>query len=257
MFQSASKLSTVLEKSTMENSTTETPNALEHVHDTLRDRILSGELVPGQTVSQASLARELGVSRSPIREACRILEAEGLVESRANYRVRVTDLSVGDLEEIYASRIVLEALALTRRLPTLRTAELDQMAAALADMRVAAARRDYGEFTVPHDAFHSFLIVEVGLRLTNNLAKLNDHAQRYRRVYTTQTPMAWNLVVEQDERIFEAIRAGDTATARVELGMHLGATALATISLLNPMHDPVLVKAALGQIDCRPQEGHM
>jgi DNA-binding GntR family transcriptional regulator len=189
-----------------------------------------------------------------VREACRTLEAEGLVDTRANYRIRIADLSVGDLEEIYACRIVLESLALTRRLPTLGDAELDQMGAALSAMRGAALHRDYGEFAVPHDFFHSFLIADVGKRLTKNLARLNDHAQRYRRVYTTQTPMAWDLVVAQDERIFAAITAGDASTARVELSRHLGATALATISLLDPMHEPVLVKAALDQVSFPAQK---
>jgi DNA-binding GntR family transcriptional regulator len=236
-------------------SETQASTALDVVHDTLRDRILSGALHAGQTVSQASLARELGVSRSPVREACRILGSEGLVESRANYRIRVADLSVDDLEEIYASRIVLETLALTRRLPALGSAELDQMETALHHMREAAARRDYGEFAAPHDVFHSFLIADVGPRLDVTLARLNDHSQRYRRAYTIETPMAWDLVVAQDERMFEAVRAGDTRTACVELARHLGSTALATISLLDPTHDPQLVKAALDQVGCRTSTG--
>ncbi len=225
--------------------------ALDIVHDTLRDRILSGALRAGQTVSQASLARELGVSRSPVREACRILESEGLVEARTNYRVRVAGLSVDDLEELYASRIVLEALALTTRLPALRASELDQMEATLSDMREAAAQRDYAKFAAPHDVFHSFLIVDVGPRLTSTLARLNDHSQRYRRAYTTQAPMAWEVVVAQDERMFQAVKAGDTRAACLELAMHLGSTALATISMLDPLHEPRLVRAALDQVGCR------
>lgn len=221
--------------------------AVQAVHDALRDRILSGELPPGAVVSQAKLARELGVSRSPVREACRMLESEGLVAGRANYRFQVAEFSVQDLEEIYASRLVLETLALSWRLPQLTVAELDQMDAALVDMRAAATVRDYARFTTPHDRFHSFLITDVGPRLGLYIGRLNDHAQRYRRVYTTQTPMAWDVVVGQDGRMLDAIRAGDFVAASDELALHLGATALATISLLDPLHDSRLLRAALAQ----------
>ena len=64
------------------------------VHDRLRDAILSGELAAGTVMSQVELARRFNVSRTPLREAIRMLQREGLIEGEANRRVRVTPISL-------------------------------------------------------------------------------------------------------------------------------------------------------------------
>ncbi|WP_197040313.1 GntR family transcriptional regulator, partial [Mycobacterium sp. URHB0044] len=148
---------------------------LDAVHDLLRDRILRGDLAPGSVVSQANLARDLGVSRSPIREACRMLEREGLVVSRHNHRIQVADFSSSDLEQLYATRLVLEPLALTVRVPLLTAAELDEMTSVLDEMRRAADARDYDRFTVPHERFHEFFRPDAdGGRLELLIRQLSD-----------------------------------------------------------------------------------
>jgi DNA-binding GntR family transcriptional regulator len=220
---------------------------LDTVHDLLRNRILNGQLPPGAVVSQAHLARDLGVSRSPIREACRLLEREGLLISRHNHRVQVADFLLDDLEELYASRLVLEPLALTVRVSSLTTSELDEMAAALEEMRHSAEQRDYDRFTVPHDRFHSLLYPDTTGRLLQQIKQLSDHASRYRRVYMTQTPSAWDVVMAHDTKILQALSQGDAAAAGAELARHLAATALSMMALMDPLHDPRLLRAALHQ----------
>src|SRR5919198_5195360 len=83
----------------------------ELVHERLRDGILRGEFDPRVPISQVQLAARLGVSRTPLREALRMLQREGLIDSEPNRRVRVAELSLADLEQLYASRVVIEALA--------------------------------------------------------------------------------------------------------------------------------------------------
>src|SRR5438067_8668016 len=124
---------------------------LDAVHDLLRDRILGGELAPGSVVSQAHLARDLGVSRSPIREACRMLEREGLVVSRHNHRIQVADFSIGDLEQLYAARLVLEPLALTVRVPRLPVADVVSVVGGLPDAGDAADAPGLVRMTVAPD----------------------------------------------------------------------------------------------------------
>ena len=72
---------------------------------------------PGALLSQVQLANELGVSRGPLREAVRMLQREGLVEAEVNRRGRVSSFSMDDLEQLYAMRIVHEALALRINVP--------------------------------------------------------------------------------------------------------------------------------------------
>ena len=78
----------------------------------LRDEILSGHLAPGTRISQVQLARRYGMSRSPLREALRMLQREGLVEGALGKRSRVAPLNGRDLEQLYAMRIVIEAFAI-------------------------------------------------------------------------------------------------------------------------------------------------
>jgi DNA-binding GntR family transcriptional regulator len=80
------------------------------VHDQLRQAILRGDVPPGPATSQLVLARELGVGRTPLREALRMLQSEGLVISEPNRRVRIAELSIADAEELYVMRILLEAV---------------------------------------------------------------------------------------------------------------------------------------------------
>src|SRR5438034_6443771 len=89
------------------------------VYRRLYAEILAGHLDPGKPVSQIKLAERLGVSRTPLREALRMLERDGLIHSEPNRRVRVTPVSVEDLEQLYALRVTVEALAIRITVPRL------------------------------------------------------------------------------------------------------------------------------------------
>jgi DNA-binding GntR family transcriptional regulator len=81
------------------------------VHEQLREAILSGDVRPGEKTSQAELARDLAVGRTPLREAVRMLQSEGLILAEPNRRVEIAKLSVEDAEELYVMRIALEVSA--------------------------------------------------------------------------------------------------------------------------------------------------
>jgi DNA-binding GntR family transcriptional regulator len=96
----------------------------QHAYDELRRKILQGELAPGATFSQVQLSTQLGVSRTPLREAVRLLQMEGLLRTDPRRRVRVSPLSTEDFEDLYAIRIALESLAVRLTVPQLSEAEL-------------------------------------------------------------------------------------------------------------------------------------
>src|SRR5207244_5260841 len=98
----------------------------EVVHARLRDGIVRGEFDPRVPISQVQLARRLGVSRTPLREALRMLQREGLIDSEPNRRVRVAPLSVSDLEQLYAARVVVEALALRLSAPHFTEVDMEE-----------------------------------------------------------------------------------------------------------------------------------
>src|ERR1700723_2996833 len=107
------------------------PGAIvESLYATLRQAILLCELPPGSILSQVQLAKRFGVNRTPLREVLRMLEREGLVQSKHNRRIRISGFSVTDWEEIYVARIALESLAAKLRIRTMTLAMIDQMSAA-------------------------------------------------------------------------------------------------------------------------------
>ena len=91
----------------------------EAVHDELRAAILRNELPAGMILNQVHVAKRLGVSRTPLREAFRMLQREGLIEGESNKRMRVAGLSLDGLEDLYAMRILLEGLAIRLSVPLL------------------------------------------------------------------------------------------------------------------------------------------
>src|SRR2546430_549171 len=94
----------------------EVRQAIPALHAYLRQCVLDGTLTPGTKLSQVALADQLGVSRTPLREVLRMLQEEGLVEIEPNQRTRVAGLDPQELDEVYASRILLETLALSMTL---------------------------------------------------------------------------------------------------------------------------------------------
>lgn len=220
------------------------------VHARLREAILSGELPPGTTLSQVRLAEKLGVSRTPLREALRLLEREGLVDSETNRRVRVAEFSVSDLEQLYAMRIQLEALAVRLSVPRMGDKELRDLSGHLERMREFAESEDYEGWEEPHRAFHDELVARSGGRLVGTIAQLSDHAERYRRAYMTGTPRSWTTSMEEHRALLMACEAKDPALAAKRLARHYSVVVLGLIASLAPEHDPVAVRTSLRTATC-------
>jgi DNA-binding GntR family transcriptional regulator len=216
----------------------------EVVHDRLRAGILRGEFDPHEPISQVQLAKRLGVSRTPLREALRMLQREGLIDSQPNRRVRVTALSVGDLEQLYAARVVVDSLRVRLVVPQLTPGEVAELRGRLDAM---AAERDLDAWDVHHRVFHDLLKRPVGERLDRIAQDLFDHTERYRRVYLSE-PRAWLAAEREHLAIFEACRRRDGVAASHQVARHLGTTALTIIAMAEPERDPAAVREALRMV---------
>jgi DNA-binding GntR family transcriptional regulator len=216
------------------------------IHRALREAILSNEIAAGAELSQARVARDFGVSRSPVREAFRLLEREGLLHSEVNQRARVAPFSIEDLEQLYAVRIVNEALAVALSVPLFTPAELDQLDAALARMDELAGV-DVADWEVVHAGFHRLLACHAGERLQRLTEQCIEYAERYRRVYVTQ-PRAWTVGATEHREIVEACKARDAPLAAARLARHLSRTALSVLMTVAPDHDPQVVRGAVRQV---------
>src|SRR5260370_15167011 len=104
-----------------------------------------------------------------------MLQREGLVEAEPNHRVRVADFSIPDLEQLYAMRISLEALAIRLTVPLLQTDELRRLEGFLTQMRVLPTPAENERWEVPHPPFHLSLLAHAGTRIVTIVSQLSAH----------------------------------------------------------------------------------
>jgi DNA-binding GntR family transcriptional regulator len=229
----------------------------EVVHDRLRQAILRGELDPRTPISQVQLAATLGVSRTPLREALRMLQREGLISSEPNRRVRVAELSMTDLEQLYACRVLVEALAVRVTVPRQEPGDVAELRAALSEMEGLTAVpdrpdvRDVDAWEAGHRRYHELLRGRAGERIRRLARDLSDHSERYRRVYMAER-QAWPIAAREHAAILEAFASKDGSAATVLLVRHLARTALTLIASVDPEHEPTAVREALRLVGGSP-----
>lgn len=219
------------------------------VHTRLRQLILDGTLPPGSVLSQVRLSRALGVSRTPLREALRMLQEEGLVVAEPNHRPRVTGFDSSDLESVYSARILLESFAVALTSRSLTTAGIREAERALQRMRTATRNQDLAEWKESHREFHRVLVRGAGEQTVQLIEVQAERAERYLRFYQLRdTRSFWSRDTEAEHRelldaITEDRNGGRAAVAAI--GRHLARTALWVIAEAEPERDPRPIRLAL------------
>lgn len=202
----------------------------------VRQRILGGEVEPGQVLNQAVLARELGISTTPLREALRRLRAEGLVELDAHRDARVTPLSADEARDLLEVRRNLDPLAVSLAAERRGERDLEEMRAALKQVRSLGQHPTYDEL-IAHRRFHRALYgASHNAVLITTLDGLWDTADRYRRAgaRTAADRGYRKRKAAEHAELFERVVAGDAAGARALMVQHidssLGAQAAAVLA---------------------------
>ena len=216
-----------------------------HSERLLRADILSGAIPAGSVMSQAALAERFGIGRTPLREALRMLEREGLIVTAPNRRVQVAGLSTTDAEELYVMRIALETVAVTLTVPTLKSADFAELEGSIAQMEYYMEARDGAGMREPHRAFHSRLTTAAGARGQAEIAALFDHSERYRLAYGAATDGEWGLRSAEHRAIRDAAASGDPALTARRLAEHYAHTARLIFAGLDPAYHPSRLHAAL------------
>jgi DNA-binding GntR family transcriptional regulator len=220
-------------------------DSVELVHHQLRRLILAGDLRAGESFSQVQLAARCGVSRTPLREAVRMLQREGLVSSEPNRQVVVAPFSLSDLEQIYSMRIVLEASAIRASVPHMTPEDIADLQGHLARMDHFAAESDYDRWEVPHRAFHLGLVAHAGPRFRATLSELSDHGERYRRYYTVNEPKFGARGAKEHRAIFDSVKQRDIDASARNLVIHLSHTVHSVIDMVDPSYEPALFNGIL------------
>lgn len=218
----------------------------ENVYIRLRELVLNGQLAPGSVLSQVKLAGELGVSTTPLREAMRLMQAEGLLIAEHNRRARVAPLNPRDIDAVYSSRIVIEALAIQLTVPKLTDEDDVALRALLRGMRAAAEAQDLNAWEPVHRTFHRRLVSGCDDAMMSLIEPLVDRCERYRRTSLYGSPArAWEMGNEEHEAIVEACEGRQAEAASLLLGRHFARSALTVLAKIAPEADPVAVRTAL------------
>ena len=180
------------------------------VFNTLRDAILTGKLVPGERLMENQLAEKLGVSRTPVREALRMLELENLVELVPRKGAQVLDMSEKDIVNILEVRSALEGLATSVACKKMTKEDLQQLKNMEVDFEKAVAENDVEHFVDIDEDFHDLIFAATeNDKLINIFRNLRIQLYRYRMAQAKNNETSMSTIVAYHRSIIRAIENHD------------------------------------------------
>ena len=187
----------------------------------LRDRILKGEYAIGEKLKETKIAKELRVSRTPIREAFKELEEEGLIEYKKNRGCYARGFTHQDINDIYAVRKSLEGLAVEWAVERMTPEYLAQMQDQIDLMEFYTRRKDVGNALSLNTSFHDIIYNATGSRfMTQVLHSYKNYIDRTRKVMFYEQDYL-EQVLEEHKKILEAMKTGDVEAAKAAMEDHL------------------------------------
>ena len=204
------------------------------VFNTLRKAILKGELKPGERLMEIALADKLGVSRTPIREAMRKLELEGLVVMVPRKGAQVANITEKDLNDVLEVRIALENMAIEKACARMTKEDIEELESAAKDFQKIIASGSLVEMAEADEEFHEKIYRASGnARLMQVLSNLREQIYRYRIEYLKDEDTRQQLVQEH-AMMTRAIRERDVEKAQELSFEHLENQRKAIIHSINP-----------------------
>lgn len=191
------------------------------VFNTLRQAILKGELAPGERLMEIQLAEKLGVSRTPIREAIRKLELEGLVLMIPRKGAEVAKISEKSLKDVLEVRRSLEELAIELACQRMSEADLKDLADAEEEFKEAIVSGNAMRIAETDEGYHDVIYNSTrNTRLVQILNNLREQMYRYRLEYIKDEDKRQILLIEH-EKIFKALKNRHVAEAKAAVREHI------------------------------------
>ena len=187
----------------------------------LRDLIIGGELLPGDKIPEQSLCERFGVSRTPLREALKVLAAEGLLQLSVNRGAMVARISAREIDELFPIMGAMEALAGELACARMTDDELMQVQKLHDEMVAHYQRQEWGPYIRLNRAIHDALVDFAGnLSLKNYYQSLmvRIHSVRY---VAKKSAARWKQAVDEHEQLMAALHSRDRAKVAEILRMHL------------------------------------
>lgn len=191
------------------------------VFNTLRHAILKGELEPGERLMEISLAQKLGVSRTPIREAIRKLELEGLVVMVPRKGAEVADITEKDLRDVLEVRTALEELSIELAMKNMTDEDYEQLKEANEAFARNSAGDDLIKLAEADVAFHEVIYMATGnKRLIQMINNLREQMYRYRLEYIKDKSTHARLM-EEHNLIMKAMQDNNIEAGKATIKLHV------------------------------------
>jgi len=191
------------------------------VFQKIKEDILSGKYRQGDELIENTIGMELGVSRTPVREALRQLELEGLVRTVPNKGAFVTGITVQDIKDIYSIRAKLEGLCARWATANITREQMDQLEETAFLSEYHAQREHYEQVFELDNKFHNLLYEASGSRiLAHTLSDFHQYVQKVRKISIADRNRSQKCN-EEHHKILDAIRLGDPDQAETVTTEHM------------------------------------
>ena len=191
------------------------------VYHKIRDNILSGVYKENEELKEVSIGEELGVSRTPVREAFRQLELEGLIQIIPNKGAYVTGITIKDVEDIYMMRSKLEGLAARWATTNITKEQMEEMEENIYLSEFHASKGHMEQIAVLDNRFHEIIYEACNSKmLEHQLRDFHEYVLRVRKRTLSQFKRSSESTKEHRE-IMEAIKAGDADRAEEAANRHI------------------------------------
>jgi DNA-binding GntR family transcriptional regulator len=198
-----------------------TASLREQVYRQLEDAILSGRYAPGENLTECAIAETLGVSRTPVREAIRQLDQEGLVDFVPNKGAVVKVLSEDDVRDIGEIRTNIEGIAARRAATAIKPEQLAALEALIREEISQTSRGAVDQLTQIDSRFHEIIFEASGSRLLNRTLRSFHHAIRQARHLSLRGAHRAEKTLAEHQALLDALRAGDARQAEALMVRHV------------------------------------
>ena len=192
------------------------------VFETLREAILDGKLVPGERVMEVQLAEQLGVSRTPVREAIRKLELEGLLIMVPRKGAYVADVSLDDIIDVLEIRASLEGLAASLGAERRSKEDIDSLEKKISELSRCVMEKDTKGMIENDAQFHNLLMnTAKNKKLASIVEGLKDQVQRFRVIYFNEHEELGHQLIAEHKEILKCIKEGNKTEAMESAEAHI------------------------------------
>jgi len=225
------------------------------IRDYLRRLILDGRIAPDTELSQVHVARALGVSRTPVREALQMLGKDGLVTAEPNHRARVKAFDPAELDALYAHRVLMESLALATSIDAFRPRDIDELSEILDQMEAGFADGEQAQWMRLHREFHRLMVSGTTTSMQELVNARADQTDRYQYLrLKSDPPTPRSRGAREHRALVAACRDRDRPGAVRLLATHLAQTAFELGRVLAPAYPLAATQRALSFVDAAAEE---